>query len=140
MLHKAFAIKSSEFFRAAVSRSWRESTDKTIKLPDVEPTDFERYVQWLYTSIIPLDINEDYKSPEDNGKIAAAKSRLVVKAYFPGCFFNDSAYRNAAIDATTQVTKETDIFPGLTATNLSRHISRATMASTTAAPPVKRIK
>ncbi|KAF2872412.1 hypothetical protein BDV95DRAFT_606028 [Massariosphaeria phaeospora] len=66
--HKSFLIHYSEYFRKALSGSWKEAEDGVITLEDVEPAVFNMFVDWLYTQKLPAGIEAWYQSsdtPED---------------------------------------------------------------------------
>ncbi|RAK75023.1 BTB/POZ domain-containing protein [Aspergillus fijiensis CBS 313.89] len=42
------ARSSSEFFDKALEGTWKEGTQRTVRLPDVDPRTFGKYFWWLY--------------------------------------------------------------------------------------------
>ena len=108
MLHTSFATKSSEFFKSAISGTWTESSSKRITLAEVQPKTFERYLNWLYTSTIPLEVEDslDPKNDVQRGTIANSKYRQLLHAYVLRYFLLDRPFRNAIIDAMRKVQSE----------------------------------
>lgn len=69
-VHKDLLTACSPYFKAAFDGQFREATDKTIPIPDVTPTQFRLFLDWLYFRKLPkkqqIDMGEDgclnYKS------------------------------------------------------------------------------
>jgi hypothetical protein len=53
-VHKSFLIRGSNFFRLALQSEWIENTAQVVKLPEVEPSVFNIYVNWLYSRELML--------------------------------------------------------------------------------------
>jgi len=47
VVYKDLICASSKFFKAACSKRWTEGQEKLIRLPEVEPKNFQGYVAWL---------------------------------------------------------------------------------------------
>ena len=52
-IHEAVLTARSKFFKAAIGRKWKESEEKTVKLPEDDPEAFALYSQLVYTGQIP---------------------------------------------------------------------------------------
>lgn len=48
IVHQGLVCKHSEFFKAALKGSWRESEEKVVKFPEDEPELFEYWLELLY--------------------------------------------------------------------------------------------
>lgn len=48
----------SDYFRKALSGTWKEAEDGVVKLVDVEPAVFNLFLEWLYTQQVPNDCSE----------------------------------------------------------------------------------
>lgn len=48
----------SDYFRKALSGTWKEAEDGVVKLADVEPAVFNLFLEWLYTQQIPDSCSE----------------------------------------------------------------------------------
>jgi hypothetical protein len=81
---KSIATRSSKFFQAAMTRDWKEALERRVLLPEVDPDDFEGYLQWLYTSDIAF--------------AGAYRSVVFVELYILSDFLDDLAFRNAVPD------------------------------------------
>jgi hypothetical protein len=64
-VHESFLIKSSLFFRKALSGGWLEAKDRLVKLPEEEPAVFQDYVHYLYTNT--LCVKSDTKLDGNDG-------------------------------------------------------------------------
>lgn len=107
ILHKSFATKSSEFFKSATSKDWKESKEKRIKLPDVDTAAFEQYAEWLYTSKIPYNFAEDLKAADKQKQRVHSKYKQLMALYVLAYFFLDTAFRNAIVDDVLNTCKQT---------------------------------
>jgi hypothetical protein len=67
-----------------MTRDWKEALERRVLLPEVDPDDFEGYLQWLYTS--------------DFAFAGAYRSVVLVELYILGDFLDDLAFRNAVLD------------------------------------------
>ena len=81
-----FAVKSSQFMQTALGGDWKESHEKRVSLPKVRVSDFEAYLQWLYTGhVVLLD------RPYDSGF-------ALLRLYLLGDFLVDDRFCNAVMD------------------------------------------
>ncbi|EED13876.1 conserved hypothetical protein [Talaromyces stipitatus ATCC 10500] len=94
-IHERLIRASSPFFDKAMSRKWKESLERTIKLPDNEPKIFQLYVHWLYYGTLPVLCDEP-------GLCGNAEYLELVKAYTLGDKLLDSRFQNAVIDAIVE--------------------------------------
>lgn len=64
LAHDSLLAGCSPFFVAACTGGFREAHERVIRLPDVEPTDFENFLLWLYTQslghLAHADIDRHY--------------------------------------------------------------------------------
>lgn len=88
-------IRTSPFFDKAISGRWRESTQKTVQLPEDEPEIFGIYVHWLYFGKLSV-FRDDLKSKEQK------QYRALVKAYSLGDKFMNTKFQNTVIDAIVE--------------------------------------
>lgn len=89
MVLKHFAIKSSKFLQAALNNDWKEAREKRVPLPEVNPIDFEAYLEWLYTSQLTPSGNET----------VSERGTTLVRLYVLGEFLDDAKFCNAIMDA-----------------------------------------
>lgn len=85
-------IRSSSFFDKAMSGEWKESSQRTIQLPDDEPGIIKLYIHWLYCGTLPVICGKPY------GK----EYTFLVKAYILGDKLLDTKFQNAAINAIVE--------------------------------------
>jgi hypothetical protein len=89
-IHKDIISVKSKFFQAVCSERWKEGQEKTVRLPDVEPKIFGRYVDWAYGDV--------FVAEEKGGRAIIA---TVIKLYLVGDVLEDVKLRNKAIRALT---------------------------------------
>ena len=63
VVHKAFLVANSCYFRAALSGVYEESTTAIVNLADVSTGTFDIFVNWIYTKRITTPLGDD---PEHN--------------------------------------------------------------------------
>ena len=54
-ISKAFLTHYSEYFRKALNGSWKEAEENKVTLEDIEPAEFNVFVEWLYVQKLPQD-------------------------------------------------------------------------------------
>ncbi|KAJ0414044.1 hypothetical protein BJY00DRAFT_295821 [Aspergillus carlsbadensis] len=91
-VHEALVFTSSPFFEKAMAGEWKESSQRTIQLPDDEPSTVALYVHWLYYRTLPVFCDEP-------GLPGNAEYLDLVKAYVFGDKILDTTFQNAIIDA-----------------------------------------
>jgi hypothetical protein len=86
-VHKDIICAKSKFFKTAfmnTNGNWRETEEKLMPLPDVDPELFRTYVNWLYTGKIcwsptPTATAQDHSN--------------LIEAYILGDFLDDTEFR-----------------------------------------------
>ncbi|KAF2242044.1 hypothetical protein BU26DRAFT_402818, partial [Trematosphaeria pertusa] len=53
-LHAFYLTNRSAFFRAAINGNWKESAERTIKLPAEEPHVFRHYLSLIFFNKLPI--------------------------------------------------------------------------------------
>ena len=81
-----FAVKSSQFMQTALGGDWKESHEKRVSLPKVRVSDFEAYLQWLYTGHVVL-LDRSY-----------VRGSALLRQYLLGDFLVDDRFCNAIMD------------------------------------------
>ena len=94
-VHENLIRLSSPFFEAALSRDWKESQEKIVKLPGCNAHAFRIYVQWLYTGQLHTKLQFNHTSPND-GQWEWAN---LVKAYLLGDYLQDIDFKDTIMDA-----------------------------------------
>lgn len=96
-VHESVLFTSSQFFKAAISGSWKESQEHTIELPEDDPKAFAIYSHWLYFAEIPGLLQAAKKG--ESAKQSAQEYYDLVSAYVLGDKLLDAEFQNAVIDA-----------------------------------------
>jgi hypothetical protein len=93
-IHEGLVKPRSEFVRLALRGDWKEAQERTIPLPEDDPSVFSVYQQWLYGGRIHTLCNTVFK-PDDEYKI-------LVKAYILGEKIMDQDFKDSAADAIVE--------------------------------------
>lgn len=100
--YKSYLTKSSEFFRAAMNRDWKEAQENSVTIQDHEPETFDAYLGWLYSANISLDKDKCQlclKLKSASGSPCNKVHSLeLARMYVLGDYLSDKHFRNAVID------------------------------------------
>ncbi|KAH4300166.1 hypothetical protein HBH64_098990 [Parastagonospora nodorum] len=94
-VHESLIRLSSPFFEAALSREWKESQERIVKLPEGNAHAFRIYVHWLYTSQLCSKLQFNHVSLND-GQWEWAN---LVKGYLLGDYLQDIDFKDSVMDA-----------------------------------------
>ncbi|KAK4501001.1 hypothetical protein PRZ48_006807 [Zasmidium cellare] len=108
-VQKDFLVKSSEFFRGACNKEWKEGQTKVIKLPETAPEAFEVYLQYLYTGEIVVSAKEiNFPAIDDESDEAqpaleevSKAQELLMDTYILAEMLLDIDAKNALVDEFT---------------------------------------
>ncbi|KAF1984040.1 hypothetical protein K402DRAFT_465431 [Aulographum hederae CBS 113979] len=116
-IHESLICGSSEFFKNAMNRDWKESQERSVPLPDDDVEIFDLYSKWLYTGTITYVADEasikeaiaeqdlkDFKSPSKLDEIEDKVSAIYVqlaKAIVMGEKLQDVKFKDAITDTIT---------------------------------------
>ncbi|OQO00731.1 hypothetical protein B0A48_13222 [Cryoendolithus antarcticus] len=89
MIHRDYVCAKSKFFEAACSTRWLEGQEKTVKLDDVDPALFARYVHWAYYD--SFEAKTSVNDRQDDHK------KELLDAYLLGDRLDDQALRDHAM-------------------------------------------
>ena len=103
------ALQQSKFLRAACKQEWGANT-RIIKLPEIKPTLFDKYVRYCYTgkceefwvggqSQLKIDANDDPADEETEAKV-------LVHLYIMSHFLNDIKFGNEVMDTVKEWVEE----------------------------------
>ncbi|RDW92791.1 BTB/POZ domain-containing protein [Aspergillus mulundensis] len=95
LIHETPARKVSDFFDKALSGPWKESKERTVELPEVDPDVFALFVHWFYFKSLPV-------GHDDIGAEKDMEYMELAKTYVLGDMLVSSALKNAAIDAIVE--------------------------------------
>ncbi|KAF1358717.1 hypothetical protein EJ07DRAFT_122576 [Lizonia empirigonia] len=95
-LHKALVLFHSEYFRKALQGSWKEAQEGVVRLKDVEPSEFNIFVHWLYNQRLPE--THDYDAWDIIFEVSLpyiGHLRFCIQAYILGDRLLAPAFRRA---------------------------------------------
>ncbi|KAK5162935.1 uncharacterized protein LTR77_011096 [Saxophila tyrrhenica] len=116
MLHTSFATKTSGFFRIAANGRWKESKDNKLTLPDVRPSTFEVYLEWLYTDKIVLLETETGRNPDGTPKLRKGADTAypqLLRLYCLAQYLLDLTFQNTVIDHLIKSVLHFKVHPGV---------------------------
>lgn len=96
-VHKGILIRSSAFFRAALTGTFKEATEGTVTLQEDSPKVFGVFVSWLYTGKLENTVDE---IPTPCG------SNRLAELYIFADRYDVPILRNDAIDALVKNRQE----------------------------------
>lgn len=114
--HKVILSRSSDFFKKACNKEWKEGQSKIIRLPEVEPEAFDIYLQYLYTGEV---VATDDELPEHRDGSREAQAQVVrlhwilIETYLLADMLLDTKSKNAIMDAFIEILKDTKRLPDL---------------------------
>jgi hypothetical protein len=91
-VHEKLICASSDCFKNAMDRDWKESKEKSVHLKDDDPDTFLLYLHWLYRGTLPVRIDK----PGLKGNSEYLQS---AKAYILGDKLLDGDSNDVVIDA-----------------------------------------
>ncbi|CAE7193345.1 hypothetical protein HRS9139_08941 [Pyrenophora teres f. teres] len=97
-LYRSLLVEHSEYFKKALTGTWKEAREGVVILQDVECIVFEVFIDWLYTQRLPKEIDS---SADETGCQPAGDSLLLqVKALIFGDRIVSPNFHQAVRDAT----------------------------------------
>jgi hypothetical protein len=100
-VHNGVLCTISKSFRVACSTRWKEGQDKVVRLPDVDPTVFQRYVDWVYGDILV------------SGGDLQKKLSMLVELHLLADKLDDVKFRNKTIRVLTRCSWASNLCPGV---------------------------
>ena len=91
LVHASYLSSRSEFFRAALSKDWKESRTRIIKLPEDDPQTVAQYLDFTYQGRLPT---HQSWTPSQTDSMYLALARLYVY----GERVLDTAIRNIIVE------------------------------------------
>lgn len=93
--HKnVLTTSSSKFLQRMLSRDWRETCEKRLRLPEMRPEVLEVYLHWMYTGNVVLG-----PSP------AEADTVFRVELYLLGDYLDDMAFCEAIVEGLVKISR-----------------------------------
>ena len=103
VVHKNLMCKGSKFFQAACRGEWKESTERLVHFPEVQPGVLSIYLGWIYTCKVDVsrDGGETGSSRYEEGTTDERHQEISsahVHSYILGNMVIDRRFQNATID------------------------------------------
>jgi hypothetical protein len=99
--HEQLISASSDYFKAALGRDWRDAKERLVKLPLCDPKAFQIYVQWLYSGPLYAASSKDPTPTIDWA--------IVTQGYLLGDYLQDSNYKDTVLDVMRERIKSCNI-------------------------------
>ncbi|KAI2485654.1 BTB domain containing protein [Pyrenophora tritici-repentis] len=81
-VHRSFLTEHSEYFRKALTGSWKEAQEGVVTLEDVDCDGFNIFVDWMYTRKLPrIPVKHDDSDDSDD---LGDSNISMLKALVPG--------------------------------------------------------
>ncbi|KAF2799664.1 hypothetical protein K505DRAFT_230491, partial [Melanomma pulvis-pyrius CBS 109.77] len=118
-VHETLLRTNSAFFEKALGSNWKESNEKDVKLPEVDPEDFNAYLRWLYTGRLYLIKHDDDDDDHDDDGDDTIGEEFKLRGewgrwaeyYKLGDFVQDSGFQDALVDALIERVLEKYHYP-----------------------------
>lgn len=110
-VHEDIICARSNFFKAAVSKDWKEAGSKTVNLPEQTPAVFKAYLESVYfpnadlLELVKSHAHDLVLNSEDRFKkdiVLAKAGHGLVKLYLLGDFVGDVLLKNEIIRAIVE--------------------------------------
>lgn len=90
---------SSQYFLAMLTKGWIEAQEGMVFLTDIDPADFNQYVEYLYSGKIAA-------TPAERTEVCyMAEYERLIHCYALGDRFEDAGFRDAIIDRIIENSK-----------------------------------
>lgn len=125
MVHEGIITNHSKFFEATCGRPWKEATERIIRLPEEEPSNFETYMHWVYAGIVRPIAQEAFESAladDNNDCIPQCWLTLVgelAELYTIADRLDDRGLRNAIIDSILNDSDRSQLGPTVSAIQIA---------------------
>lgn len=98
VVHEVIIRTESPFFEAVLSKEWKKSKERVVRLPEQYPEAFDIYARWIYSGkliISKIDI-------QDNEAYIILTGNLS-RAYILGDVLQDTDFKDAVIDGLFEI-------------------------------------
>ncbi len=104
-VHEDLICRSSEFFKAAVSKGWKEEQDREVYLPEQQPLAFQTYLQFIYNpdfdllALAKIYANGVRQADEKALPLTLAHENglALVRSSILGDYIGDKCFKNLVI-------------------------------------------
>lgn len=113
-MHFELLTHYSPFFRAALTGSFKEASEKLVSLPDTETEVFELFVHWLYHQRFPTEVDSPQLLALYEDKMdPAIQCRSLVKLYIFCDKYDVPQLQRQCLDAMFRHINDEDQLPSL---------------------------
>ncbi|KAF3036986.1 hypothetical protein E8E11_002643 [Didymella keratinophila] len=98
-VHEAHLISSSDFFKNALSRDWKEKTTRVIELYDCFPETFKIYVNWLYSGHVCSIVGDGQRKMTKGQRNVQQELGVLAACYTLGSSLQDIDFKDSIVGA-----------------------------------------
>lgn len=110
-VHEELLCRTSDFFTAALSKDWKESRQKIVRLPEDDPDLFEIFADFLYGGRIHSTKESDTIGNTDDDYYKDPERERLARCWILGDKLAAPLFQDASIDAIIQKMVETERAP-----------------------------
>jgi hypothetical protein len=115
-VQKNVIINNSAFFSTIFNKSatWKETAERLVRLPEVDPQTFRIYFDWLHNGDVDLACFASrpmYCVKWHDRKASRKAIRELIHAYALGYVLQDMGFRNAVVDEMWDLMECTRMYP-----------------------------
>lgn len=109
LVHEGVVTNHSKFFYAACNGGFKESNDRTVRLPATSVSTFENFLHWLYTGEVLVMNEEDVDN--DESRKGVKRNKRLAELCVAADLLDVRGLRNNIIDAVMALRACTNVFP-----------------------------
>ncbi|KAK3715689.1 hypothetical protein LTR37_006914 [Vermiconidia calcicola] len=118
VVHKNLVCDNSSFFRAACNGDWKETKEKVVRLPEVDPDIFANYLGWIYTGELDVrDASSVASAPKYHDNMPVKEQTVLeirtVDTYAFGDMVQDVRFCNTVVDELKRLVEDTKSIPAM---------------------------
>jgi len=97
-VHKELLVQHSDFFAAALGGDWKERVDRSVKLPEDDPEQFDHFCCFLYTGQLFTRRSGD-RYVDGDGDDCDNEFERICHAWVFGNKLQSTTYKDAVADS-----------------------------------------
>lgn len=106
VVHEAIIRAESPFFEAVLSKEWKESEERVVRLPEQYPEAFDIYLRWIYSGKLVVG-----KIDIQDTQAYDSFTNSLSRAYILGEMLQDVDFKEAVIDGLFETIEPTERVP-----------------------------